>query len=109
MIPCFCIDDSKKPKEIPEDKWVKKDAEYRIIGIYTHPMQGHLKGVTLAEIRLDESCKPFETFRMSRFAVREEDIPALIQLAQDCSDIQRMKDAEEVERVVREEMEVVEN
>lgn len=108
MIPCFCVDDKNKPREIPEDKWVKKGEEYRITAIYVHPMQGHMQGVTLAEIDLDETCRPYETFRMSRFGVRMEDIEALIQLAEDCAEIQKLKDGE-AEEIVRKEFEVIEN
>lgn len=107
MIPCVCIDDRNKPREIPAEKWVKQDQTYRILGIYVHPAQDYIRGVKLAELLLDDSCKPYETFRMSRFAIKEEDIPALIQLAQDCADIQKLKDAE-VEEVVRREFEVIE-
>lgn len=80
MIQCLCIDDSNRPKEIPESKWVKKDNLYTIIKVTIHPLQDNIQGCELAEISLDETCLPYEYYRLSRFAIQEEDVDALKEL-----------------------------
>ena len=87
MIPCICIDDSNRPKEIPADKWVKEEEEYTITHVYIHPNQGGIQGVTLYEKPLDESCKPYETFKLSRFAIHAKDLEAFIELCKSCSEL----------------------
>jgi len=85
MIKCICIDDSKKPKVIPANKWVKKGDEYHVIYTVTVLPQKQL-AVYLSEIDLDESCMPYEYFLANRFAFTEENLLLLMQLIKDCSD-----------------------
>ncbi len=87
MIDCICIDDKNRPKEIPEEKWVKEEEGYKITHVYIHPNQGGIQGVTLYEKPLDESCPPYETFKLSRFAIRASDLEAFIELCKSCSDL----------------------
>ena len=85
MIRCVCIDDSKKPKEIPAGKWVKKGEEYHVI--YTvWSITSQKLGVHLHEISLDEECLPYEYFAINRFAFDIDDISALSELIKNCSD-----------------------
>jgi hypothetical protein len=80
-----CIDASNRPKEIPKKKWLTKGMEYTATWITVHPNQNNIQGVMLAEIFLDETCAPFETFKLSRFAIHKDDIDAFIKLAEECS------------------------
>jgi len=81
-----CIDDSNKPKEIPNNKWVKKDSEYELTFIaWCLPLK--CQGFSLAEIELDDTCLPYEYFNAQRFAIKEEDLEAFLQLAKDCTDL----------------------
>lgn len=84
MVKVICIDDSNKPKEIPIDKWVKKDTEYTVIYTVTVLPQKQL-AFHLAEIELDDSCLPYEYFLSKRFGIRLEDLDKLIQLIKDCN------------------------
>jgi len=86
MVECICIDDSNRPKEIPANKWVKKDNEYNIIFTITVLPQKEL-GVVLAEIELTDKELPYEYFLAKRFAFTEEALKKLIELIKDCSDI----------------------
>jgi hypothetical protein len=102
MIKCVCIDDSKKPKQIPPNKWIKKGETYHVIFTITVLPQKQL-GFELSEIFLDESCKPFEYFLASRFAFTHKDLEKLNKLIKDCSDIdfsmdELMQQTELVER-----------
>ena len=85
---CVCLNDSDKPKEIPASKWVTKDEMYHIIHVYVHPNQGGVQGVDLSELELDESCKPFETYRLNRFAILAEDLAKFIALLKHCSSLE---------------------
>lgn len=85
MIKCICINDSKKPKEIPKKKWVKKGKEYHVI--YTvWSITSQKLGVHLHEISLDEDCLPYEYFSIDRFAFEMDDLPDLRELIKNCSD-----------------------
>ena len=85
MIPCICIDDSKRPKEIPPNKWVKKGEEYHVI--YTvYSITSKEMGVHLYEIELDDTCAPYEFYALRRFAFTEENLRKLIELIKDCND-----------------------
>lgn len=68
------------------NKWVKKEQPYTVIYTVTVLPQKQL-AFHLAEIELDESCKPFEYFLANRFAFTEENLLKLIELIKDCNDI----------------------
>lgn len=87
MIPTICIDDSRKPRMIPKDKWLVKDKEYHVIYTVTVLPQKQL-AFHLAEINLDEKCKPYEYFLASRFAFTQENLLLLMELIKDCSETQ---------------------
>jgi hypothetical protein len=85
MIPTICINDSNKPRMIPKNKWLVKDKEYHVIFTVTVLPQKQL-AFHLAEIDLDESCKPYEYFLASRFAFTQENLLLLMELIKDCSE-----------------------
>ena len=85
MIECICISDSKRPKEIPVDKWIKKGETYHIIyTVWSIPSK--TLGVHLDEISLDDCCLPYEYFKADRFALTHENLLLLMQLIEDCND-----------------------
>jgi hypothetical protein len=86
MIECLCIDDSNRPKQIPLKKWIKKNKKYHVV--YTTYMF-HQKqiGVHLAEIDLTENEFPYEFFLSSRFAFRDQDFDKLLQMINDCNEL----------------------
>jgi hypothetical protein len=71
-----CINDNNRPKQIPVDKWIKKDETYTVIATTMMNIQRNKVGVKLAEIELGHSCFPYEYFDADRFAIAEE-LPAL--------------------------------
>lgn len=85
MIPCICIDDSHKPNEIPNRKWVKKGDKYHVIYTITVLPQ-RILAFHLAEIELTENEYPYEYFAASRFAFRKEDLERLNEMIKDCSE-----------------------
>jgi nuclear transport factor 2 (NTF2) superfamily protein len=85
MIPCICINDSDKPKEIPQDKWPKKGDEYHVI--YTiWSVTSNTLGFYLYELELNESCSPYEMYKSDRFAFTRENLDKLMELIKDCND-----------------------
>lgn len=87
MIPCICIDDKNKPNEVPANKWVKKGKEYNVIYTTTVMPQKQL-ALHLYEIELDETCAPYEYFLARRFAFTYDNMQKLMQMIEDCSDIE---------------------
>ena len=85
-VKALCIDDSNRPQEIPSTKWVKKGQEYHITHIYFHHQQG-IQGCELAEIELTDDNFPYQSFALNRFAFTKEDLEKLVQLAEDCSEL----------------------
>jgi hypothetical protein len=83
MIECICIDDSNKPKEIPQDKWVKKGEKYHVIYTVTVLPQKEL-AFHLYEIQLTDNELPYEYFLAKRFAFKQEDLFNLMKLIKDC-------------------------
>lgn len=88
MIKAICIDDKSRPKEIPEADWVKAGEVYHIIYIYNMMKQNNILGCSLKEKPLSEEKHfPFNAFRLSRFAIKENDMAALIELAKGCDEL----------------------
>ncbi len=85
-IRCICINDANKPNEIKPNLWIKKGEQYTITHIYYHYQQG-IQGCELKEVQLDDSCFPYQSFALTRFAIAKDDIPKLIQMIKDCSDL----------------------
>jgi hypothetical protein len=86
MIKCICIDDSKKPKQVPDHKWIKKGEQYHVVFTITVLPQRQL-AFELHEITLDESCHPFEYFAAKRFAFTPDALQELGELIKNCSEI----------------------
>ena len=85
MVKCICINDSNKPRMVPKHKWIKKGQEYTVIYTTTVLPQKQL-GFHLAEINLDETCKPYEYFLANRFGFTDENFRKLMELIEICSD-----------------------
>jgi hypothetical protein len=50
-------------------------------------LQGNILGCSIYELPLDESCAPYETFKLSRFAIDINDLEKLKELMKLCSDL----------------------
>ena len=96
-VKCVCLDDSNKPKEIPDHLWVKQGKEYHIACVYWHPKQG-VEGVDLLEIALDDSCYPYETYQLRRFGFTQQELQQLMELTKLCNEL----DEVDVEKLMEE-------
>jgi hypothetical protein len=73
MIKCICIDDGRKPIEIPREKWPEQGREYHIVYVAFLQPSGQM-AFQLKEINLDESCLPYEYFAADRFMFHTSDL-----------------------------------
>ena len=85
-VECICINDSNRPKEIPQSKWIKEGEKYTVIYTVTVLPQKQL-GFHLAEIELTDNELPYEYFLASRFGFTQDNLQKLIELIKDCSEI----------------------
>lgn len=85
MIPCICINDANRPNDFPIKKWVKVGEEYHITYTVVCIPQNVL-AFSIYEKPLDETCLPYEYFISTRFAVKPEDIEALMELVKGCTE-----------------------
>ncbi len=85
-VPCLCIDAKNRPQEIPLNKWISEGIQYTILHIGT-TVNRKILTCTLLEVTLDETCKPYDGYRLDRFAFKEEDIPKLLELMKSCSEL----------------------
>jgi len=92
-IKCICIDDTKRPVEIPVTSWPKKGNEYHITHIFLMMQQGKIKGCELAEFDISE-CVPFNCYRLDRFAISKDDIGKLMQMIKECDELNRVDEAQ---------------
>lgn len=67
-----------------------------------------IQGVSLYEKPLDETCAPYESFRLSRFAILFEDLELFIALLKNCTDLNDIQ-IEELMKEIEFEHELVEN
>lgn len=67
-----CINDSNKPKQIPQEKWIVKGNVYTVISTSSMNIQRNKIGLKLAEIDLGHTCFPYEYFDADRFAITTE-------------------------------------
>lgn len=88
-VACICIDSKNKPDVIPNSKWISKGIQYTIIHIGT-TINKKVLTCTLLEVSLDESCKPYDGYRLDRFAFKEEDIAKLLELMKSCSELNEL-------------------
>jgi len=68
----ICINDSKKPAKIPEEQWIKAGETYTVTRIVRLALQQDKMGLLLKEVKMDNSCFPYEFYDADRFALREE-------------------------------------
>jgi len=71
-----CINAKNRPKQIPEEKWIKEGETYTVIAVTQLEIQKNKLGYKLAEIDLDHSCFPYHYFDSERFAL-PKDSPVL--------------------------------
>lgn len=73
----LCIDDKKKPEQIPQDQWIKEGVIYTVTKAIHLPLQPGIAGFLLKEVSLSPDCFPYEYYSSHRFAVILDDLEAI--------------------------------
>lgn len=93
MIPCICINENNKPSVIPASAWPKEGEKYHIthIGLTTTLKDKKcIQAVTLHEIKIPAEAYPYEGYKISRFDFDPKDLPKLVEMIQNCTDLSKM-------------------
>jgi len=85
MVKAYCIDDSGKPENFRQSKWLKKGQEYEIIYTCLCLPQREI-GCHLAELELGEQELPYTYFLLKRFAFTKENLLKLLELIKNCTE-----------------------
>lgn len=67
MFKVTCVNDSNRPNDIPNTKWINKGDEYTVVQVDYLNIQNRVLGFKLAEVDLTD-CFPYQYFLASRFA-----------------------------------------
>jgi hypothetical protein len=86
MIPCYCINDSDKPEEIPTSQWIKKGEKYHVTHVYNQLLQNNQFGVLLKEVNL-KGCAPYNCYLITRFVFLEKDLEMLKIMIKACGEL----------------------
>lgn len=65
----LCIDDKKKPVQIPQSLWLEEGIIYTVKQVIHLPLQPGIAGFLLKEVSLSPDCFPYEFYSSNRFAV----------------------------------------
>ena len=92
-VKAICINDSNRPKEIPQEKWIKKGETYHVKHVYNMVKQGMILGCDLWEMNL-KGCDPFLHYKLDRFAFDIQDLDKLFELMRACAALNDIDDHE---------------
>lgn len=94
-VPCLCINNKNKPKEVLLQNWINEGTEYTINYVYYHVNQG-IQGVTLNEVQTKSL--EYTSYRLDRFAFTQEGLNQLIELIKECTELGKV----DIEQLIRE-------
>lgn len=63
----ICIDDTNKPKKIPQNEWIKEGETYTITRFVRMALEKNKFGVLLKEVQLSSESFPYELYDAERF------------------------------------------
>lgn len=89
-VKCICLDDSNRPNDIPESKWIKQGEVYHITHIFNMVAQRNVLGCEIAETDISMYA-PYNCFRITRFGFEEQDIENLYGLMMHCSELNEIE------------------
>jgi hypothetical protein len=95
MVKTICIDNKDKPFEVPITHWVNEGTKYTIKHVYNMIPPEDMKyknikphmGVTLMEINIESLNIVYKGYKIERFGFAKEDMEALIELIQACTEL----------------------
>ena len=79
----MCIDDSRRPRKIPKDKWLTEGHIYTVIyASWIDPQKNF--GFQVSEIDLSDTDSPYQYFMSERFAFNDEGLVKIKKLINAC-------------------------
>lgn len=97
-IKCICVDDKNKPAQIPTNKWIKEGETYHVTHIYFMRNMSAENGFVVQGCDILEhdisgpQYKPYNCYRLTRFAFNPEDFEDLIAMMNFCAEMNGLKD-----------------
>jgi len=102
MVKVICINDKNKPDNIPDTHWIVKGEAYHVTMVYNMVKQEGILGAVLKEINLENLDLGYSCFRLDRFGINEKDVPALVELAEQCAELNDFS----IEELIEEQLEI---
>jgi hypothetical protein len=65
----LCINDKKKPEQIPQAEWIEEGVIYTVTKAINLPLQSGIAGFLLKEVSLSPDCFPYEFYSSNRFGI----------------------------------------
>ena len=76
----LCINDKKKPEQIPQNQWVEEGVIYTVTKAINLPLQSGIAGFLLKEVSLSPDCFPYEFYSSNRFGIILDNVEELSEL-----------------------------
>ena len=76
----LCINDKKKPEQIPQSQWVEEGVIYTVTKAINLPLQSGIAGFLLKEVSLSPDCFPYEFYSSNRFGIILDNVEELSEL-----------------------------
>jgi hypothetical protein len=68
----ICINALNRPTKVPIEQWIKEGEIYTVMRIVRLALQQDKLGLLLKEIKMEDSCFPYEFYDGDRFAIIDE-------------------------------------
>jgi len=76
----LCINDKKKPEQIPQSQWIEEGVIYTVTNVINLPLQSGIAGFLLKEVSLSPDCFPYEFYNSNRFGIILDNVEELSEL-----------------------------
>lgn len=99
MVKALCINNKNKPKEISNSFWLEEGKTYTIEYIYRslNPNSFNELMVELKEVKMDNSCLPYQYYSLKRFGINVDDLEEFMMLCKTTAQFNDLEVAKLVE------------
>jgi len=79
----LCINDKKKPEQIPQSQWIEEGVIYTVTKAIHLPLQPGIAGFLLKEVSLSQDCFPYEFYSSNRFGIILDNVEEVSELVEE--------------------------
>jgi hypothetical protein len=79
----LCINDKKKPEQIPQSQWIEEGVIYTVTKAIHLPLQPGIAGFLLKEVSLSQDCFPYEFYSSNRFGIILDNLEEVSELVEE--------------------------